>query len=212
MIFRRFVIFRRAVEYEELIDEEPENRARSWLIIPQLVKSGVLKPIDIRNIVKLSCKEKDKDIVGVIYRVVYELIDSGIVDLNDLPHCIKSKFFYKAASFMFDNDDYESAIKAYTMAIERNQNKKNALFNRALSYIILYRDDPRPDYLDLAEMDLNEVQKMESVKDDVAFLMGFIKEERGDLGEAINWYSMAVKLNKNNKLAKDALDRLRKTR
>ena len=177
---------RKGIEYEDLIDESPENRSLSWMIIPQLVKSGVIRPVDVRNIVKLSCKEKEKDILKIIYIVVYGLIDDGIIDYDDLPRCIKSKFFYKAAGFMFDNDDYENAIKAYTMAIERNQNKKNSLFNRALSYVILYKNDPRLDYLDLAEMDLNEVRKMERMKDDVAFLLGFIKEEKGEMDEAIN--------------------------
>ncbi len=202
---------RKGIEYEDLIDESPENRSLSWMIIPQLVKSGVIRPVDVRNIVKLSCKEKEKDILKIIYIVVYGLIDDGIIDYDDLPRCIKSKFFYKAAGFMFDNDDYENAIKAYTMAIERNQNKKNSLFNRALSYVILYKNDPRLDYLDLAEMDLNEVRKMERMKDDVAFLLGFIKEEKGEMDEAINWYQTAIKLNRNNKLAREAIDRLRKS-
>ncbi|MGC8597402.1 MAG: tetratricopeptide repeat protein [Thermocladium sp.] len=202
---------RKGIEYEDLIDESPENRSLSWMIIPQLVKSGVIRPVDVRNIVKLSCKEKEKDILKIIYIVVYGLIDDGVIDYDDLPRCIKSKFFYKAAGFMFDNDDYENAIKAYTMAIERNQNKKNSLFNRALSYVILYKNDPRPDYLDLAEMDLNEVRKMERMKDDVAFLLGFIKEEKGEMDEAINWYQTAIKLNRNNKLAREAIDRLRKS-
>lgn len=199
------------IEYEDLIDESPENRSLSWVIIPQLVKSGIIRPVDVRNIVKLSCKEKDKNILKIIYIVVYGLIDDGVIDYDDLPRCIKSKFFYKAAGFMFDNDDYENAIKAYTMAIERNQNKKNSLFNRALSYVILYRNNPRLDYLDLAEMDLNEVRKMERMKDDVAFLLGFIKEEKGDTDEAINWYQTAIKLNRNNRLAREAIDRLRKS-
>ena len=202
---------RKGIEYEDLIDESPENRSLSWMIIPQLVKSGVIRPVDVRNIVKLSCKEKEKDILKIIYIVVYGLIDDGVIDYDDLPRCIKSKFFYKAAGFMFDNDDYENAIKAYTMAIERNQNKKNSLFNRALSYVILYKNDPRLDYLDLAEMDLNEVRKMERMKDDVAFLLGFIKEEKGEMDEAINWYQTAIKLNRNNKLAREAIDRLRKS-
>lgn len=199
------------IEYEDLIDESPENRSLSWVIIPQLVKSGIIRPVDVRNIVKLSCKEKDKNILKIIYIVVYGLIDDGVIDYDDLPRCIKSKFFYKAAGFMFDNDDYENAIKAYTMAIERNQNKKNSLFNRALSYVILYRNNPRLDYLDLAEMDLNEVRKMERMKDDVAFLLGFIKEEKGDTDEAIKWYQTAIKLNRNNRLAREAIDRLRKS-
>lgn len=201
----------KGIEYEDLIDESPENRSLSWVIIPQLVKSGIIRPVDVRNIVKLSCKEKDKNILKIIYIVVYGLIDDGVIDYDDLPRCIKSKFFYKAAGFMFDNDDYENAIKAYTMAIERNQNKKNSLFNRALSYVILYRNNPRLDYLDLAEMDLNEVRKMERMKDDVAFLLGFIKEEKGDTDEAINWYQTAIKLNRNNRLAREAIDRLRKS-
>ncbi|KUO92480.1 MAG: hypothetical protein RXO22_04740 [Thermocladium sp.] len=203
--------FRKGIDYEDLTDEMPENRALSWMIIPQLVKSGVIRPVDVRNIVKLSCKENDKNILKIIYVVVYGLIDDGIIDYGDLPRCLKSKFFYKAAGFMFDNDDYENAIKAYTMAIERNQNRKNSLFNRALSYVILYKNNPRPDYLDLAEMDLNEVRKMERIKDDVAFLLGFIKEEKGEMDEAINWYQTAIKLNRNNKLAKEAIDRLRKS-
>ncbi|MFP3177513.1 MAG: hypothetical protein RXQ96_00875 [Thermocladium sp.] len=203
--------FRKGIDYEDLTDEMPENRALSWMIIPQLVKSGVIRPVDVRNIVKLSCKENDKNILKIIYVVVYGLIDNGIIDYGDLPRCLKSKFFYKAAGFMFDNDDYENAIKAYTMAIERNQNRKNSLFNRALSYVILYKNNPRPDYLDLAEMDLNEVRKMERIKDDVAFLLGFIKEEKGEMDEAINWYQTAIKLNRNNKLAKEAIDRLRKS-
>ncbi|MFP3044056.1 MAG: hypothetical protein RXR03_00460 [Thermocladium sp.] len=203
--------FRKGIDYEDLTDEMPENRALSWMIIPQLVKSGVIRPVDVRNIVKLSCKENDKNILKIIYVVVYGLIDGGIIDYGDLPRCLKSKFFYKAAGFMFDNDDYENAIKAYTMAIERNQNRKNSLFNRALSYVILYKNNPRPDYLDLAEMDLNEVRKMERIKDDVAFLLGFIKEEKGEMDEAINWYQTAIKLNRNNKLAKEAIDRLRKS-
>jgi len=205
------VNFRKGIDYEDLTDEMPENRALSWMIIPQLVKSGVIRPVDVRNIVKLSCKENDKNILKIIYVVVYGLIDNGIIDYGDLPRCLKSKFFYKAAGFMFDNDDYENAIKAYTMAIERNQNRKNSLFNRALSYVILYKNNPRPDYLDLAEMDLNEVRKMERIKDDVAFLLGFIKEEKGEMDEAINWYQTAIKLNRNNKLAKEAIDRLRKS-
>jgi tetratricopeptide (TPR) repeat protein len=205
------VNFRKGIDYEDLTDEMPENRALSWMIIPQLVKSGVIRPVDVRNIVKLSCKENDKNILKIIYVVVYGLIDGGIIDYGDLPRCLKSKFFYKAAGFMFDNDDYENAIKAYTMAIERNQNRKNSLFNRALSYVILYKNNPRPDYLDLAEMDLNEVRKMERIKDDVAFLLGFIKEEKGEMDEAINWYQTAIKLNRNNKLAKEAIDRLRKS-
>jgi len=205
------VNFRKGIDYEDLTDEMPENRALSWMIIPQLVKSGVIRPVDVRNIVKLSCKENDKNILKIIYVVVYGLIDGGIIDYGDLPRCLKSKFFYKAAGFMFDNDDYEDAIKAYTMAIERNQNRKNSLFNRALSYVILYKNNPRPDYLDLAEMDLNEVRKMERIKDDVAFLLGFIKEEKGEMDEAINWYQTAIKLNRNNKLAKEAIDRLRKS-
>jgi tetratricopeptide (TPR) repeat protein len=205
------VNFRKGIDYEDLTDEMPENRALSWMIIPQLVKSGVIRPVDVRNIVKLSCKENDKNILKIIYVVVYGLIDDGIIDYGDLPRCLKSKFFYKAAGFMFDNDDYENAIKAYTMAIERNQNRKNSLFNRALSYVILYKNNPRPDYLDLAEMDLNEVRKMERIKDDVAFLLGFIKEEKGEMDEAINWYQTAIKLNRNNKLAKEAIDRLRKS-
>ena len=100
----------------------------------------------------------------------------------------KAKELYKRAGSLFEENNFEEAIRMYSEAIEEDPKYASAYFNRALAYAILNKYEE-------ATRDAEKVLDIEPDSHDAPYVMGIIAEYQNDFDGAKEWYEKALAKN-----------------
>ncbi|VVB77050.1 VCP-like ATPase [uncultured archaeon] len=114
----------------------------------------------------------------------------------------KAKELYDEAGKLFEQNDFEGAVRLYTDAIGKEPDYASAYFNRALAYAILNKYGEATD-------DANKVLQIEPDSCDAPYVMGIINEYKHDNAKAVEWYEKSLKSNPNYEQAKTRLAALK---